>query len=95
MRINNEAYKRGFVNGFLLTKEAVENAAPDAGAEENSQQGVGSARIIEEAIKTVKPFGNKGQEAVENLADIVMKRNDLSHGPSSTTSGEGTDNYSG
>jgi len=94
MRLNRDAYNRGFVAAIEYVKEAMESSAPAAGLEEAGQKGVPSKTMgPEQALKTVKPFGGKPGSARENLRDTVMKRDDLSHGSSSSVSGEGTDNY--
>jgi len=96
MVIDRNAYERGFVRAIQHVKLAMQSAAPDAGAEEASQQGAGSNTNGPDAVMdTTVPFGKKGPAEVKNLKDIFMKRDDLSHGPSSSTSGEGTKNYKG
>jgi len=83
---------------YIFVKEAFDEGAEAAirfylsKLAEEMEQSVTQDPTIFEATSG---FGEKDKEVrnpKENLKDIFMKRDDLSHGPSSTTSGQGTSN---
>ena len=83
---------------FIFVKESYDQGAEQAirfylgKLAEEMEQSVTQDDTIFEATSG---FGEKDQEVrkpKENLKDIFMKRDDLSHGPTSTTSGQGTSN---
>lgn len=101
MRINRNAYARGLATAIAHVKQAMEASDEMDGqdGEESSDQGP------ESVFDTTNPYGRDVNAGQKNLVDIVMKDGGdgqgtghrggdrFSHGPSSTSSGQGTDNY--